>query len=203
MEVEVDPMKPRRLSFVIAIFLLFLSSPLSSWGHKVNLFAWVEGDKIFTDSFFSDGKKAVHSRIEVFDSSGKRLLVGKTDKEGMFSFKLPQKADLNIVLNASMGHRAVFKLPYREMAGVEEAGKNRATEKDTSIPAVPCMSKEEIRSLMEEILDQKLRPIHKRLVETERKGAGLTDILGGIGYILGMIGVAIYFSHRKKPQSKR
>jgi nickel transport protein len=38
----------------------------------------------------------------------------------------------------------------------------------------------------------------KLLVETRRSGPSVTDILGGIGYIFGLIGVAAYFNAKRR-----
>jgi nickel transport protein len=49
-------------------------------------------------------------------------------------------------------------------------------------------------------LDAKLKPVMQLLVETRQSGPSVTDVLGGIGYIFGLIGVAAYFSaKRRKP----
>ena len=103
-------MKIKKLFVVGSALLVCLSAARLAWPHKVYVFAWVEGDTVYTESYFSDGNKAVHARIEVFDSHGKLILAGKTDKEGNFSFKLPARTDLRIVLNASEGHEAEFNL---------------------------------------------------------------------------------------------
>ena len=52
---------------------------ISAFAHKVNVFAYVEDGKIYTESYFNDGKKCVDSKIEVFDNHGKKLLEGLTD----------------------------------------------------------------------------------------------------------------------------
>jgi nickel transport protein len=67
---------------------------------------------------------------------------------------------------------------------------------------IPCITEEEIRAVVEKVLDEKLRPVQKRLLEHQKRGPGITEVLGGIGYIIGLMGVAVYFSHRKKAQSK-
>jgi len=103
---------------MIWLFCLFVSTPCMA--HRVNLFAWVEGDTVFTESFFSDGAKSVGSRIDVFDPEGEILLTGKTDDEGRFSFKIPKKTDLTIVLNASKGHRVEYILSVGEMTGIKK-----------------------------------------------------------------------------------
>lgn len=192
----------RRVSFFMgAILLLFLSVPTLSMAHRVNVFAWVEGDMVYTESFFSDGTKPVNSQIDVLDPEEKILLSGKTDKEGRFSFTIPQKTDLKIVLNASMGHRAEYILCASEMTGTVGSGNDKGVEQPTGMKEekeVLSISKKEIRSLMEEVLDEKLRPVLRRLAVSEKKGSTVSEIVAGIGYIFGLMGVALYFRNRKK-----
>ncbi|OEU83800.1 MAG: hypothetical protein BA865_10415 [Desulfobacterales bacterium S5133MH4] len=107
-------MKIGKLFVVGAALLVCLSAANSAWPHKVHVFAWVEGDTVYTESYFSDGNRAVHAKIEVFDSYGKLILAGETDEEGNFSFKLPACTDLRIVLNASEGHEAEFNLSVEQ-----------------------------------------------------------------------------------------
>jgi nickel transport protein len=49
------------------------------------------------------------------DRNDSRLLTGKTDEKGLFSFPLPKKDDLTIVINASMGHKNSYLLKKTEM----------------------------------------------------------------------------------------
>ncbi|MBW1644607.1 MAG: hypothetical protein JRJ76_17440 [Deltaproteobacteria bacterium] len=56
----------------------------------------------------------MNAPIEVFDGNGKLILSGKTDKSGSFIFKLPLCKDMRIVLNASEGHRAEYRLLIKE-----------------------------------------------------------------------------------------
>jgi len=83
----------------------FLILSPSAFAHKVNIFAYAEGDTVYTESYFPDGKKVKGGRIEVYDSQSKKLLEGVTNDEGQFNFSLLKKGDLKIVINASMGHR--------------------------------------------------------------------------------------------------
>ena len=177
--------------------ILIISTNLPVLAHKVIIFAWIEGDTVFTESKFSDGKKAINAQILVFDKGGTQLLEGKTDNKGEFSFKIPKLTDLRIVLNAAMGHKAEWKIPESE---IKEAGgvleKKRAG--GSSHPIAVGLSKEEIKELIEDSLDRKLRPIVRMMNESRSKGPSVTEILGGIGYIFGLMGVAIYFKNRGK-----
>ena len=56
----------------------------------------------------------------------------------------------------------------------------------------------EIRKAVEGALDAQLKPVMNLLVETRPSGPSVTEILGGIGYIFGLIGVAAFFSSRRR-----
>ncbi len=106
----------KKLGFLAGLMVVFLGVAVPAMAHKVNIFAYVEKGTVFTESYFPDGKKVEGGRIEVLDTSGKKLLEGKTDKEGLFSFPLPaKKEDLTIVVEASMGHKNSFILKKSEM----------------------------------------------------------------------------------------
>lgn len=101
---------------ILIVTLLFAGTALA---HKVNLFAYVEAGKIHTESFFPDGRPVEGGTVRVYDSGDTLLLEGTTDKDGLFSFAIPKVDDLNIVIDASMGHKNRFKLKKAEV----EAGK--------------------------------------------------------------------------------
>ena len=81
--------------FLILIIIFLINS--SAMAHKVTVFAWVEGNTVFTESKFSKGKPAKNAQILVYDKEGRELLEGKTDNKGEFSFKVPKLTDLRIV----------------------------------------------------------------------------------------------------------
>ncbi len=111
---------PKRFSSPVAkacvAFTIVLFAALPALAHKVNIFAYVESNVVYTESYFPDGKTVADGSIEVITPSGEILAQGKTDQEGNFSFPLPaQQEDLTIVLNASMGHKSTFLLKKEEM----------------------------------------------------------------------------------------
>jgi nickel transport protein len=103
---------------IVSVFILLLSSG-TALAHKVNLFAYVDGGKIYTESYFADGKPVKNGKVLVYDSREMLLLEGVTDQAGLFSFDIPIVDDLNIVIDATMGHRNSYKLKKAEV----EAGK--------------------------------------------------------------------------------
>lgn len=100
---------------LLGLMLLMGLSTTPAWAHKVNLFAYVEGGTVYTESYFVDGKKVEGGTIEVLNSGGTRIVEGKTDAQGQFSFPLGKKETLTIVINAGLGHKNSFVLKREEM----------------------------------------------------------------------------------------
>ncbi|MBW1646922.1 MAG: carboxypeptidase regulatory-like domain-containing protein [Deltaproteobacteria bacterium] len=109
----------RITNIILIVTVVLLLGSGTALAHKVNLFAYAEGGKIYTESYFPDGKPVESGKVLVYDSQNKLLLEGVTDKEGLFSFDIPKIDDLNIVIDATMGHRNRFKLKKSDV----EAGK--------------------------------------------------------------------------------
>jgi nickel transport protein len=188
-----------------------------AWAHKVTIFAWVEGDTVYTQSKFSGGKKAKNSTVVVYDKEGNQLLEGKTNDKGEFSFKVPKKTTLKVALKASMGHLAEWTIPEEEITEVADSPINRTTganvevstqqapslteEKaagDHSVAPVVGLSRAEIQALIDGSLDRKLAPILTMLSEAVDSGPKMSEVIGGIGYIFGLVGVGLYFTARNK-----
>jgi nickel transport protein len=105
--------KPIFYLFLVVCLFCFRIAPVDA--HRVNLFAWVEGDTVYVESKFSGGKKVKAGRIIVTDSEGVELITGTTNEKGEFSFKVPKKTDLKIVLLAGAAHRAEWTIPFAEI----------------------------------------------------------------------------------------
>jgi len=104
--------------FLILVFVSALFSG-TALAHKVNLFAYVEAGKIYTESYFPDSSPVIGGKVSVYDSQKNLLLEGVTDKKGLFSFPVPKVDDLTIVIEAAMGHKNSFVLKKDEV----EAGR--------------------------------------------------------------------------------
>ncbi len=192
--------------FIATMILSFLGSE-TALAHKVNVFAWVEGDTVYVESKFSGGKRVRGGEVIVSDLQGNQFLDGKTNEKGEFSFKVPKKTTLKIVLVASMGHRGEWMIPVEEIEAVSVIEARESAQRETVknesksimqlIPTpVPCS--DEIQLIVEKVLDKKLKPIMKLLAESREQGPTIHDIFGGIGYIFGLVGLATYIHYRRK-----
>ena len=182
------------------IFVLFFYVS-TAYAHKVYLFAWAEGGMIHTESYFPGNIKVKDGTIKVFDMQGKELVSGKTDENGDFSFKIPEIADLRIVMDASMGHGAEYlfkkseftsdQVPAAEVASDDNSGDKQEN------PVPVTIGQDHLRKELDAALDAKLKPVIKELaLLREDKGPGVTEVVGGIGYIFGLMGVIAYMKSK-------
>jgi len=206
--------------------------------HRVNLFAYVDGGRIVTESWFSKSSRVREGLIEVFDAAtGEKLLSGTTDDQGNFAFDIPpaarqRKADLRITLKAGEGHgnETVVKAeeylnspaaiapaspvptaspgapdapdaPGAPAAGdaVVASPPSAASPAPSAMPAAtaPVSPDPALLAAMDRMLDAKLAPVKSMLAESLDPAPSMTEILGGIGWIFGLMGVAAYFKSRK------
>jgi len=196
-------MKNKLYFILIFIFLIIIMINISAFAHKVNIFAYVEREKIYTESYFNDGKKCVDSKIEVFDNQENKLLEGLTNEEGEFSFEIPPgDGDLKLVLTASMGHRAEYIIRADELGDIKGLIEENIEEPVSAVsPESSSVDLKEIQSIIEETLDEKLKPIMSEVREIKKSQEDRispTEIIGGIGYIIGIFGIVAYFLSRKK-----
>ncbi len=194
-----------KLLITLAFLTLLLLMPASVvFAHKVNIFAYAEGDTVYTESYFSDGTKIKDGIVEVYDRQGIKLLEGKTNEKGEFNFKPPKKNDLEIILLASLGHKNSYILSADELAGI--IGNEKAQEaesRESEVKEVMQVDLEQIKRIIDSSLDEKLKPIMRQLTKAQQKKVSFTEVVGGIGYIFGIMGIILYFASKKKRGEKK
>jgi len=202
-----------------AVLILLFSCTSVCHAQQVSIFAWTEDGIVHTQSKFSGGKKVVNGKVEVFDPQGKRLLEGVTNKNGEFFFKVPAVTDLEIVLTAGMGHKNSWTIAADEVGGgLPKSGMSESKPSgsvgpgDSSSPpanvysgqpAIPCgetarLSADDVETIVSRQLEKKLAPLTRMIAAEQEKGPTISDIFGGIGYILGLVGLGAYMRYRKE-----
>lgn len=203
----------KKISFLQLLFIILIISILSSpsFAHKVRIFAWQDGDNIVTESKFSRGKFARNAEITVVETETEKVLLsGTTNTDGIFTFPLPQinSKELKIIVDTGDGHKNSWIL------NLENSVPDDRNATQPEIPASPqlptpstatrspegehqTITASELTSIIEKSLDKKLAPINRKLAENAEKGPSLQDILGGIGYIIGLAGIVAYMQSLK------
>jgi nickel transport protein len=199
-----------RVALAVALLVLIFF-PARTQAHRVTVFAWVEADTVYVEGKFPDGKPVKQGEIMVYDLEGDMLLSGKTDEKGKFSFKVPQKTGMKVELRAGAGHRAEWKITAAEVAGGDTSALESASDGETSPTEENHQEQaelsgadvEDIKQALEQTLDKKLAPIMRMLARMQDRGPSVTEIFGGVGYIVGLVGLAAYLHYRRKIAQRR
>ncbi|OLN31096.1 Additional component NikL of nickel ECF transporter [Desulfovibrio sp. DV] len=226
---------PRLPAFVWAA-ILFVVSAGPAQAHRVNVFAYVEGDDVVVECSYNRTDRVRFGDIEVANAAtGALYLTGKTDEKGSFRFPVPlaaraAKADLRIVLRAGEGHqnegvvKAAEYLAVAPVAVVTTPATVAASPVPTTSPDAPTVAGKPaqtppaaapvalqagppvvaldpaaLEAIVEAAVEKKIAPLRAILVREEEKGPGLTQIIGGIGWLVGLAGIAAYFGSRRRP----
>jgi len=212
---KLESLRISRLAIACLCILLLTTGYASA--HRVNVFAWVEGDTIYVESKFAGGKKIKDGKIVVLDAKGTELLSGRTNDQGEFSFKVAEPTDLIIRIAAGQGHQGEWTIRAAELsdlppqpASETSAPNGKRSDQNNSVarqsgdspPAVAgnAIELDELEAIIESLLDKKLKPITRMLADIRQKGPTVEDIFAGIGYIFGLVGIAAYVHSRKKKE---
>lgn len=199
-------------SFFLALALVLLVQG-TALAHRVNVFAFVQGGEIVVESWYSKSKKVRHGNIEVQDAqSGETLLTGMTDEQGLWRFPIPEQArssgaGLRILLQAGEGHQNEWTVQASEFLDTPrpaeslptaQPGGAAAASSRTDEALLPALTRSDVEEVVSAVLDAKLAPIKRELLEQNQGGPGMREIFGGIGWIFGLVGVAAYFKSRPR-----
>ncbi len=207
----------KRSATLITLLALFFLTATSCYAHKVRVFAYGEGDTIIGETSFNGGKTPKNVEIIVENAGdGSPILTTTTDEDGRFSFPVPEVAiqkqlNLRIIVNVGEGHRNEWLLEAAEYLPEVTAGtaSTAATSTadvedlvpqltaDIATPALQAVSEDLLRQIVEESIEKQLGPVKRMLAENRERKVSLQDILGGIGYIFGLAGIAAYLKFKK------
>lgn len=198
------------LKLLLFSCLLIGAYATSASAHRVNLFAYVEGNTVYTESYFSKKNRVHQGKITVFElENGKQLLTGITDDTGNFNFPVPVEVlknhtGLKIVLNASQGHRNKWILQADEIAPAQDetvpSHEAAAPTQKTETKSMPAATPQQQELMLQQFkkIDNKLDAIKRILIAEQETGPSMQDVISGIGYILGLFGVAAFVASKRK-----
>ncbi|SDO58895.1 hypothetical protein [Desulforhopalus singaporensis] len=203
--------KTNLLLFFFTIWCV-LSATVSAEAHKIRVFAWDEADEVYTEAKFSGGRGAQNAAVTVINrQTGQPVVTGKTDSEGLFMFSRSLltgsgATEFDIVVSSGDGHKNswAYSLTAVDDTVAPAAPPVAALQKSTSAPPSPDSNgnsgvcRELTAAELDLILEKKLAPIRRSLAQQSEQGPSLQDILGGIGYILGIAGIAAYMKSSGK-----
>ncbi len=188
---------------VLALLLLSMSGTVLA--HKLQVFASADGARIEGSAYFGGGGAAPGAQISILDADGKTLAEPVPDAQGRFSFQAQAPVDHVVVARTGDGHKAEWRVTASELA----AGFPGSAVPAARVPALspgsmptPAAVEASARpdptlvASIEQAVSRQVAPLRQELMAAQDQ-ARLRDILGGIGYILGIAGLAAWWRARR------
>ncbi|GGF65488.1 hypothetical protein GCM10011332_19420 [Terasakiella brassicae] len=181
--------------FLVLIALLALTTPADA--HKVIASAWTDGADIEGEVGLSNGDVALEgTAVEVFDLDDNLLGETKIGKEGLFRFTPTKAIPHKFRANLGAGHVATLIMQVDELPdhlkGETAPVQTPSQSTDQSVAVSGDMQK-----LVAKAVRKEIQPLRKEIASYKEKN-DLQTIMGGIGYILGLTGIAFYMAARCK-----
>jgi nickel transport protein len=196
----------------LGLAILLVAAAVPAMAHKLSLFTYVDGGEVFVEGYFADGNKARNSAVTVLNEARETVAQGTTDSEGRFQFAVPPNtATLRIVLNAGMGHQAEYELTGDDLGSRATAADTTPSGLNSAAPAAaeaaaeivaaageaPAADAAAVHAAVRQAVIDAVRPLALE-IDKLRERTRFSDILGGIGFIVGLLGVWAYSKSRPK-----
>jgi len=191
-----------KIAYPLLTALALMMCTGNAYAHNVNVFGFIQGDELIVEGYFGGKAKAVHCVVELYNSQNAKIGSGTTDENGIARFNIhdlaPESQYYKIILEAGMGHKSEFVL--RMQNDIIPTNKQ-----SPGIIGEKSLSTTDLNTL----LDAKLEPLlnilgnqQRLLLELSKKNVSISEIIGGFGWIFGLLGCWAYFKSRKHINSK-
>ena len=194
--------------FPTVLLLSVLFAPVPALAHHLYVFAYVSGGDIVVKASFGHNRPAVGGEVSVKTGAGKLLFQGKTDGRGMLRFprpQLPPKETVKITVSDGPGHQGVWTMSPADLGNGTAAKKVPAESKSAVQPvshsSPPALSEEEqkyLARLVSEAVAREIEPLKAMMARQMESGPSLRNIIGGIGWLVGLGGLAAAWASRRK-----
>lgn len=196
------------------VFSLSLMLCLASYAqaHKVNIFASLDGNMIVGRVYFSGGGVAEDVDVDVSSQDGLKVATVKTNAKGEFLF-IPKIKDAQYMFSVDTGDGhaakttvAVGSVPVQAAAVkqrpptlIQLQGKAdaQATQQAQGNSQHLAIDPSIIADVVAMELSKQLLPLSERIDRYESR-LRFTGIVGGIGFIVGIAGVAAFIMSRRQ-----
>jgi len=177
--------------------------------HDIRMSARVEGRQIVGKVYVRGGGAVAGAKVMAFDPHSRELASTHTDEQGLFRLPVRRRCDHRLLADAGDGHGAEYlikasllpedlpaagdasgpSLARPQQLPAAEDGSNRRTV--NAAFQAPATATECDASVVKE-LRAEIDDLRQQL-DHYRQRVRLLDVLGGIGYILGLTGIAYYW----------
>lgn len=190
-----------KICLLVAGLVLGLSE--QSHAHKVLADAYAgDNGMIEGEVGFSNGDMAKNVPIEVFDAFGNAIGNTATDEDGIFFFAPVDAIDHFFRADLGAGHVAEFSVAAEDLPMIEGAiAAPKTGQVGQSIDTQVAASGVSASAADLHAIKQELKLLRKEIASYKEKNS-LQNVLGGVGYIIGLCGLYVYFLSRRQAKKQ-
>jgi nickel transport protein len=187
--------------------------------HKLNVFATAEGRQIQGEVYFAGGARAADVPVTVTNAAGEVLAQLRTAPDGSFRYQAKAPVVQHIVAATLDGHRGEWQIGASELAGAfaasaapaDAATGTAAGATDVGAPDDTASAGAQstaaasgagaaldpaLEAAIERAVARQVRPLREAALAA-RDAVQFRDVLGGIGYIIGLAGLGLWWQCRR------
>lgn len=182
---------------------LVLAGGGTAAAHRLNVFAFADGASIRGEVYFTGGGPARSVRVVVLGPTGESLGDTVSAADGTFVVEARERVDHRIVADTGDGHQAQYVVRAGELPlslperTTQSAVGDRPPTAPLAAPAGREVPAAEFEAMVDRAVGRRLGALSERLVALEQT-IRWRDVLGGLGYIFGITGVACYVAARRR-----
>ncbi|MEH6445268.1 MAG: carboxypeptidase-like regulatory domain-containing protein [Oceanospirillaceae bacterium] len=187
-------------SMLVSFCLLF---SVNANAHLLKIFAFTKetnNQQTLTTSgkvYFAGGAGIPNASVQVIDNQGVNIKKVTSDKNGKFSVELAQ-GNYQLIADTQDGHIAKWQIKGSASNAVTKSPKNSISQNvtTTALPSPDSAQLLQLNNIIAEQLARQILPLSEQ-INTLQEKAKFQDILGGLGYIFGLYGFAMWWRQRK------
>ena len=161
----------------------------------MEVFATVEGKTIQGRAGFHDGTPARNADVKAFDPAGQEIGRTKTDEQGKFSLEARFRCDYRLLVDTNDGHGAEYTIAAKILpADLPQRDSSAGSVVQVQADAEGGQGQLSDSALLKDIHGD-VDALQDQLDRYEHS-IRYRDILGGIGFIVGLAGAAYGFYYR-------
>lgn len=193
-----------RMAVALSAAIVLLSAalaPRSAAAHQLSVFAYVEGRSIQGEVFVPDGTAIANATVTAFGPQAQKLGETRTDGDGHFSLEAPFRCDYRLAVSDGHGHSAEYLLSADELPDDLPPLAASPAKAQASQGTKPASGDSSVRGELESLRKQVI--LLRKDLSAFQQEIRFRDLLGGIGFILGLTGVASYFLAARRGSPRR
>ena len=209
----------KRTAQLLLAGLLVVACVAPAEAHQIDVFASVDGRSISGQAKMMGGSPIESARVTAFGPAGEILAETITDDSGQFTFSIEFRCDHRIEVDAGEGHLGRHTVETSELPtdlvprgpqsgrttpasspGKTESG-HASEDAHSHTHSHPDSSHDdESQEDRLDAIDRQLQALRRDIDQYQAK-LRIQDIVGAVGYILGLMGLAYYLGVKRKEKA--